>query len=142
MVNFPFDLKCLKRSLQNHIYHSECMNNIEIWYSVVSFFLFFFLPIVLLTLAFTLLFSEIRRLIRNPPGMFSRIGCSRKQRQAVYVLCGMYLGFLLLSMPYFVIRLYIDIQHWRGATPYIPHQVFFILFFHSLIPLYRSTYKL
>ena len=75
-------------------------------------------------MAFALLFLEIRRLIRNTPSVLSAVECSRKQRRVVYLLCAMYLGFVLLSMPYFVIRLYIDIQHWRGMAPFIPRQLF------------------
>lgn len=85
--------------------------DIEIWYSAASFMIFLALPMIILGLLFTKMFFEIRRLLRCTPSHHF-IELSPRQRRIIYIFCSMYMSFLVLAMPYFSLRLWIDICSW------------------------------
>ena len=97
------------------------ISDIEVWYSVVSFIIFLAIPLILLAAAFFAMFFEIRRILRSTPphhseGLFEE---SVKQRRVIYVFGVMYLTFVILAMPYFYLRLLIDIYFWMGNEIFI-----------------------
>ena len=93
---------------------------IDFWFSLTSFLLFLALPMILLAIAFMSMLIEILRIIRSTPGA-DRLGrVSSKEKRAIYMFSLMYVTFLLLAMPYYTVRLGIDIHHYRyGVVPKI-----------------------
>ena len=89
----------------------KAITDIEIWYSMVSFGIFLAIPMFLLAAAFLAMFFEIRRLLYCVP-RHHVVQVSSKQRRIIYVFCLMYVTFLVLAMPYFSLRLWIDIHYW------------------------------
>ena len=87
--------------------------HIEIWYSVVLFTIFFVIPFVLLAVAFFAMFLEIRRVVRSTP-RHRLAGEMLKQRRVIFVFALMYLSFVFLAMPYFSLRLLVDVYFWTG----------------------------
>lgn len=90
------------------------ISNIEIWYSVVTFIVFLAIPIILIAAAYLAMIIEIRRLFLSVPRHHYEKVESAKQRRLIYVFCVMYLTFFLFVMPYFTLRLWIDINFWIG----------------------------
>ena len=90
----------------------KMVKNIEIWYSVVSFIIFLTAPLISLAVAYLAILLEIRRLIRCTPGGHSTTDSLPKQRRAIHIFCSMYLAFVVSAMPYFTLRLWIDIRSW------------------------------
>ena len=85
---------------------------IDFWFSLTSFLLFLALPMVLLALVFGMMLAEIQRIVRSTPGLESFGRVSSNERRAIYMFSLMYLTFLLLAMPYYTIRLWLDIHHY------------------------------
>lgn len=98
---------------QVHPHDLDMISNIEIWYSMTAFAIFLAIPMILLATVFLAMFVEIRRLIRSPPGRSTVTRCWSRQRRVISAFCLMYFTFLILAMPYFSLRLWIDICFWR-----------------------------
>ena len=94
----------------------ETVFNVEIWYSIFSFIVFLTIPMILLASAFIAMFCEIRRVMRYTPrhhvGRSSQV--SSRERRVIYSFALMYSAFVVLAMPYFSLRLWIDIHAWSG----------------------------
>ena len=91
---------------------------IEFWFSLTSFLVFLAFPMILLAVAFTTMLVEVQRIVRTTPGLDGLSTVSIKERRAIYMFSLMYLTFLLLAMPYYTVRLWIDIYHYKyGVEP-------------------------
>lgn len=93
---------------------TELVDKIEIWYSVVSFTIFLAVPMLALGVAFIMMFSEIRRILLYKTPNHHMVRSAAKQRRIIFVFGSMYLTFLVLAMPYFCFRLWVDINAWKG----------------------------
>ena len=97
------------------------ISDIEVWYSVVSLIIFLVIPLILLAAAFFPMFVEIRRIIRSTPPHHSEglLEESVKQRRVIYAFGVMYLALVILAMPYFYLRIVIDIYFWMWNEIFI-----------------------
>lgn len=88
----------------------ESISPVEFWYSVVAFLIFLAFPLSAQAVAFIEMHFEIRRIVRKtPPHHLEKTAMSARKRKAVYVFGSMYLTFLILVMPYFSLRLVLDV---------------------------------
>lgn len=116
----------------NHCtWHIKQIASYEIWYSLASFIVFLALPTVLLGIAFSGMFMKIRCIIsRLPESNIRRThSVSSRQIRVLYAFGSMYLCFSVLVMPYFSLRLALDIINWitwREKKPKIDPLVFHI----------------
>jgi len=84
----------------------------DFWYSTISIVLFFALPFVLLGVAFTRMFIEVRYII-SYTAHTSRT--YYRQLRVLYVFALMYISFNVLVLPYFSMRLFLDINAYNGV---------------------------
>lgn len=92
---------------------------VETCYSVITIIVFMIIPLVLLAFAFRSMITEIYRLQKSVPRHHLTLhgGSEGKNRcKAIYIFGLMYLTFILLAMPYFSIRLWIDLNVMMGQT--------------------------
>ena len=90
------------------------LDRIEACYSIATFAMFMFAPSIFLAFLYAQIFCQIRFLLkRAPPEVISIYtasdGRGAKQRHALYMFASMFLLFLILTLPYFTLRLYNDI---------------------------------
>lgn len=88
------------------------ISGIEVCYSIVTFILFVTVPMILLGIAFYAMIHEIRRLMRCIPDHHKCDQLPRKRR-VIYIFCSIYVSYVVLAMPYFALRLSVDIQYWK-----------------------------
>lgn len=89
---------------------------IELWYSVVGFVLFLAIPTALLAVAFLKMFFEIRRIKQTHPfGHAPKLSTSKEFR-LVSTFSFMYFTFLIVAMPYFSIRFWINLSALQGES--------------------------
>lgn len=116
----------------------DAVSDIEIWYSVASFAIFLALPLSLLAAAYILMFLEIQRIVRFTPRhhQASRASINTKQRRVIYVFSLMYITFVILAMPYFTLRLLIDIHFWKYGKDFdvSPLTVIFTYLLNQIAP--------
>lgn len=108
--------------------NSETMNElarIEIWYSLCSFILFLAIPMVLLAYAYVSMFREIRRLMLQLPGNHV-VEMAPKQRRVITIFCTMYVTIVILALPYFTLRLYIDVRAWLALPINISRSIVYL----------------
>ena len=94
----------------------------DIWYSAISFLVFLVVPTFLMGIAFVAMFVKIRFII-------SRIETGGRFTQEVRLLFLFnlsYLCFLALVMPYFSLRLVIDICIWQGTEKIIDPNIYYL----------------
>lgn len=95
----------------------EYLNDTEIWYSLASFAIFLAVPLSMLAVAYLKMFIEIRRIVRYTPRHHLELSSvSAKKRKVIYVFSLMYLTFVILAMPYFSLRLWIDVVFWKTGV--------------------------
>jgi len=88
---------------------------IDFWFSSITFLIFLALPMVLLAAAFGTMISEIQRIALSTPGRNIGVGkrgsaLSLSEKRSTYIYGVMFLTFLLLTMPYYSLRLKNDIE--------------------------------
>lgn len=113
----PFILSSIRLSWLLNIPTADQAENddeVEVWYSMILFIIFFAIPMFLLAIAYLQMFHEIRRIMRSPPGHNGVIKCLSKEVRVVIIFSLMYFVFLIVAMPYFSLRFWIDICSWRG----------------------------
>ena len=97
---------------------------IETLYSVCVFVIFLVIPLILLGIAFVLMFLEIRKILYRPQPTTRKKKSTRnsysKQRRVLYTFGLMYLFFNLITMPYFTLRFMVDLRNWIPNIPYPP----------------------
>ena len=97
---------------------------IETLYSVCVFVIFLVIPLILLGIAFALMFLEIRKILYRPQPTTRKKKSTRnsysKQRRVLYTFGLMYLFFNLITMPYFTLRFMVDLRNWIPNIPYPP----------------------
>ena len=95
---------------------------IETLYSVCVFVIFLVIPLILLGIAFVLMFLEIRKILYRPQPTTRKKKSTRnsysKQRRVLYTFGLMYLFFNLITMPYFTLRFMVDLRNWIPNIPY------------------------
>lgn len=87
------------------------VSEIDTNYTFTTFLIFFALPMIFLGAAFIRMFLEIKRLLNCPPDMNlnnNNRRISAKQRRVIYLFSSMYGCFLILTLPYYLLRSYID----------------------------------
>lgn len=94
----------------------ENIANVEVIYSIVSFIVYMLIPLVIMFLAFFSMFYEIKKLLLRTPstGQLPTPRVSWQQRRVIYIFGAMYMCFVFLAIPYFTLRVYIDIQMWKN----------------------------
>ena len=97
---------------------------IETWYSICVFVIFLVIPLILLGIAFILMFLEIRKILYRPQPTTRKKKSTRnsysKQRRVLYTFGLMYLFFNLITMPYFTLRFMVDLKNWIPNIPQPP----------------------
>ena len=97
---------------------------IETLYSVCVFVIFLVISLILLGIAFVLMFLEIRKILYRPQPTTRKKKSTRnsysKQRRVLYTFGLMYLFFNLITMPYFTLRFMVDLRNWIPNIPYPP----------------------
>ena len=93
---------------------SDRISYIEAGYSITSIVLFMLFPMVVLGIVFLRMFFEIRRILRNTPCLEN---CSKNYFYEQFRICNlfmiMFFIFVFLSVPFYAIRLLLDLQHLR-----------------------------
>lgn len=106
------------------------MSQFDIWYSVVTFILFLAMPTVFIASLFVSIFIKIRhimsRVIESTQININK--ASKQQLRILYSFFVMFLCFSVLVMPYFSLRLLIDVQLWRQEHIYINPNVYHFTF--------------
>ena len=96
------------------------LNDIEIWYSVATFTIFLAIPTITLAVGYVKMFIEIRSVVKRTTVSHLEISsASSKKRRVIYVFSLMYLTFGILTMPYFSLRLWIDLHFWKTGEEII-----------------------
>ena len=94
---------------------------IETSYSICVFVIFLVIPLILLGIAFILMFLEIRKILHRPQPTTRKKKSTRnsysKQRRVLYTFGLMYLFFNLITMPYFTLRFMYDLMNWIANIP-------------------------
>ncbi|XP_066932214.1 histamine H2 receptor-like [Clytia hemisphaerica] len=79
----------------------------EMWYSILIFIIYMATPFLSMGILFMAMFREITKLLRRTP---SANASNRQQKRVLCIFGCMYICFVILALPYFALRLYIDIQ--------------------------------
>ena len=103
---FPF----LKQDTEISMEEEQRIANIEMWYSIVTFSVYMALPCLIMAFLFVSMFREIQNIILRTPLMHQDWAVMKKQKRVLFVFGLMYLCFILLSMPHFTFRIYLDVQ--------------------------------
>jgi 7 transmembrane receptor (rhodopsin family). len=104
----------------------------EFGYSIASFILYMLFPLAFMGIAFLAMFREIRKLLLRTPSTGQQTSTpgviSWQQRRVIYIFSAMYACFLFLAIPYFSMRLYIDIRVWQKKKVDVTPEVLNILY--------------
>lgn len=89
------------------------VSDINTSYSFATFLLFLVFPMIFLAAMYIRMFLEIKRLLNSPPDLRTknRQHVLAKQRRVIYIYSVMYIFFLILTMPYYFLRSYIDLMN-------------------------------
>ena len=91
---------------------NHSISNCDAVFSSISFIVFMFIPMLALAVLFTMMFREIRRLLHSTPTLSNTSQCYLwAEFRASTVFVAMFMTFATLSVPYYVVRLLIDIKH-------------------------------
>ena len=97
-------------------YNEKKVKDIEKWYSIVIFIIVFILTLAI-GFMFTLMFIETRKfLFRHEKNSFNKYlsrDHQKKERRAIFTFGLMYLLFIVLTLPYFTVRMMIDLNLWK-----------------------------
>lgn len=109
----------------------EYISKIEVWYSVASFVVFMLIPFLLNGIAFISMFLEIRKLLLKTPSrrLQGATGVSSQQRRVIYIFGLMYLCFTTLVLPYFTLRLILDMQSYNKTHELDVPPIIFDIFY-------------
>lgn len=114
----PFILSVIRFSwllkMHDDIHEEYIDGQIELWYSMGLFIIFLAIPMFLLGVAYLRMFYEIRRIMMTRPGTQRAVKCLSKQLRVLSIFALMYVAFLLVAMPFFSLRFWIDICNWKG----------------------------
>lgn len=106
------------------------MSKFDIIYSIISFILFLALPTIVLGTIFINMFTRIRKIMSKieDSTQMTFYKASRKQLRILNSFFMMYLCFTVLVVPYFSLRLYIDVKMWTGEGIHIHPSVFAVAY--------------
>ena len=88
----------------------EALNRVEVWYSAIAFFIFMFIPLTFVMTSYTMIYTEIGRMRKRQRRRSIGSIDNRMQRHALYTYTALFIMFLLLSFPYFMVRLLMDLS--------------------------------
>ena len=92
------------------------INKINIYYSAVATAAFALLPIILLAIAYVRMFLMCKKLIREgPDNLLARKKTVNKELKILLMYFIMYLVFIVLCVPFFSVRLAVDIHIMLGT---------------------------
>ena len=94
---------------------NKMIKNADVIYSTVSLVLFVLLPIIILFILFLKMFQETRYILsKDLPRR------KKEERRVVIIFVAMYVMFIILSLPYFLVRLALDAD---VITSYISYNI-------------------
>eukprot|EP00111_Clytia_hemisphaerica_P018424 TCONS_00054499-protein len=102
----------------------------EVCLTFLSMLLFTALPILFMFPAYVIIFQEIRRLLKGQSDIkfYGQVKTAKKQLHAALCLLLMFVAFVLFTLPYFALRMYVDVMIWLEEEIELTHEVFNILY--------------
>ena len=84
----------------------DLVQQADTMFSVITIFFFGLLPVVIIFIMFVCMFKQIRAFPENDP--FKK---RKEELRVLIIFCTMYVLYLIFSVPYFSIRLLVDLNH-------------------------------
>ena len=120
IASCPFAWQWPLFSPSTTIQKRRSIQKIDTYYSAITVVAFALVPLVLLSIAYVRMFIMCKKLIREAPdNLLARKKTVNKELKILLMYFVMYLVFIVLCVPFFSVRLTIDVHHFLGKIGFI-----------------------